>query len=262
MRSSAWLRRKAGTSKSSIEPDCKDDAGVLTVRQTAGTDITCRLGALPLTRLAKIPLLRENLTVPMPPQPAGTICGTFCSSGISMAFSPSYNGVDRIVLTGKASSYDGCKVIVCSNETDLLNTFFLFLKGYDPDIIAGYNSNQFDIPYIDKRCKMLNINPNVTRDNRNWYIRDRFDGGVDVTITGRVVVDLLPLIRKGYSLPQYTLREAAKLVNYEKLDVSPQDMRKAYIGEGDWDQVIHYSDRDAELVIKLILDLKNSKTSF
>ena len=73
-----------------------------------------------------------------------------------------------------------------------------------------------------------------------------------------MVVDLLPIIRANYSLNRYNLATAASLVNYEKLDVNPKEMRNAYLGDysESWDKVIAYSDRDAELVMKLLLDLK------
>lgn len=177
---------------------------------------------------------------------------------ISMAFSPQFEGNDRVVLSTKPTNYQGCPVIICKDEHALITTFLSLFNMYNPDIIAGYNTNQFDFPYIQGRCKVHNISPRCTRNNREWYIRNRFDGGVDVTITGRVVVDLLPIIRRNYSLPQYTLREAAKLVKHEKLDVSPKEMRDAYLGDDQaaWDKTIAYSDRDAELVMKLLIDLK------
>jgi len=177
---------------------------------------------------------------------------------ISMAFSPKFEGNDRVVLSTKPTNYQGCPVIICKNEHVLITTFLSFINTYNPDIIAGYNTNQFDFPYIQGRCKVLGISPKCTRDNREWYIRNRFDGGVDVTITGRVVVDLLPIIRANYSLNRYNLATAASLVNYEKLDVSPKEMRDAYIGDDQaaWDKTIAYSDRDAELVMRLLLDLK------
>jgi len=47
----------------------------------------------------------------------------------------------------------------------------------------------------------------------------------DVSITGRVVVDLLPIIRSSYSLKQYTLRNAAaELLKMEKYDVDPKEI--------------------------------------
>lgn len=188
---------------------------------------------------------------------------------ISMSFSPTYNDASRIVLTTKVTSYEGCPVIICKDEKDLISTFIAILNDQNPDIVAGYNSNEFDFQYLNARCKKLGVRPKVTRDHRDWYIRPRFDGGIDVTITGRVVVDLLPIIRKSYSLPQYTLRETAKLVKYEKLDVSPKEMREAYLNVicvsnnvndidsiSAWNRTIGYADRDAELVMKLMLDLK------
>lgn len=177
---------------------------------------------------------------------------------ISMAFSPKFEGNDRVVLSTKPTNYQGCPVILCKDEHHLITTFLSLFNMYNPDIIAGYNTNQFDFPYLQGRCKVLGISPKCTRDNREWYIRNRFDGGIDVTITGRVVVDLLPIIRANYSLNRYNLATAASLVNYEKLDVSPKEMRNAYLGDDNesWDKVIAYSDRDAELVMKLLLDLK------
>ena len=177
---------------------------------------------------------------------------------ISMAFSPQFEGNDRVVLSTKPTNYQGCPVILCKDEHHLITTFLSLFNTYNPDIIAGYNTNQFDFPYLQGRCKVLGISPKCTRDNREWYIRNRFDGGVDVTITGRVVVDLLPIIRANYSLNRYNLATAASLVNYEKLDVNPKEMRDAYIGDDQaaWDKTIAYSDRDAELVMRLLLDLK------
>jgi DNA polymerase I len=148
---------------------------------------------------------------------------------ISMAFSPQFEGNDRVVLSTKPTNYRGCPIIICKDEHSLITTFLSFINTYNPDIIAGYNTNQFDFPYLQGRCKVLGISPKCTRDNREWYIRNRFDGGVDVTITGRVVVDLLPIIRANYSLNRYNLATAASLVNYEKLDVSPKEMRNAYL---------------------------------
>lgn len=177
---------------------------------------------------------------------------------IQMAFSPQFEGNDRVVLSTKPTNYQGCPIIICKDEHALITTFLSLFNMYNPDIIAGYNTNQFDFPYIQGRCKVHNISPKCTRNNREWYIRNRFDGGVDVTITGRVVVDLLPIIRANYSLNRYNLATSASLVNYEKLDVSPKEMRDAYLGDDQaaWDKTIAYSDRDAELVMKLLIDLK------
>lgn len=55
----------------------------------------------------------------------------------------------------------GDKIIVfCKDEEEVILSFFAFLKDYDIDIIAGWWSIQFDLPYIVNRCKKLHIDYN------------------------------------------------------------------------------------------------------
>ena len=119
--------------------------------------------------------------------------------------------------------------ICCKNETEMLNQFFEIFCEYDPDIVVGYNQQDFDIPYITDRVKTLvakgeAINPVVGRDGSQIGYR-RFGLITRTEIKGRVVVDALPLVRRAFSLKQYTLRAVSKeLLNREKLDVPPLEM--------------------------------------
>merc|ERR1719186_339659 len=64
----------------------------------------------------------------------------------------------------------GSKVISCSKETDLLSKWADFIRESDPDIITGYNINNFDIPYLLDRAKHLkvkNVNLNNLKVNLN-----------------------------------------------------------------------------------------------
>jgi len=62
------------------------------------------------------------------------------------------------------------------------------------------------------------------RDGSSCYLR-KIVNSTNVSITGRVVVDLLPIIRSSYSLKQYTLRNAsAELLKMEKYDVDPKEI--------------------------------------
>ncbi|MDM7934673.1 MAG: DNA-directed DNA polymerase, partial [Methanothrix sp.] len=80
----------------------------------------------------------------------------------------------------------------------------------------------------------------------------------EVTITGRVVVDLLPIIRSSFSLKQYTLRSAAsELLGMEKHDVDPKEIEALWAEAGDGlRRFISYSRRDAVLALRLLLDLR------
>ncbi len=176
---------------------------------------------------------------------------------ISMAFEPEYHGQKDLVLVGKGLECPRDDVRACQDEHDLLHQFASILRDYDPDILAGYNSNEFDFPYLSERAKQLGADLRVGRDGSSWYLR-KIVNRTDVSITGRVVVDLLPIIRSSFSLKQYTLRNAAaELLKMEKYDVDPKEIEAlwAEAGEG-LRRFISYSRRDAVLALRLLLDLR------
>lgn len=45
----------------------------------------------------------------------------------------------------------------CDDEIDLIETFFKLIKHWNPDILAGWNTNGFDFPFIVNRMKRLEI---------------------------------------------------------------------------------------------------------
>lgn len=177
---------------------------------------------------------------------------------ISLAFEPEYEG-KTLVLVGKGTDCDGTECF--DNETDLLNRFFEIVRDYDPDVITGYNSNEFDFPYITERVKILTdqgkeLRANIGRDDRNVSCR-KIGNTTHVSITGRIVVDTLSLIRKGYSIKQYTLKNVARtLLNIEKLDIPIRRMAEYWNDDGEkLTDFIEYARRDAVLALRLLLDL-------
>ena len=176
---------------------------------------------------------------------------------ISMAFEPEFRGQKDLVLVGKRVDCQRTDVQACQDEYDLLNAFSSIIREYDPDIVAGYNCNEFDFPYLDTRAKQLKADIRAGRDGNSWYLR-KIVNTTNVSITGRVVVDLLPIIRSSYSLKQYTLRNAAaELLKMEKYDVDPKEIESLWAegGEG-LRRFISYARRDAVLALRLMLDLR------
>ena len=45
----------------------------------------------------------------------------------------------------------GSDVIACQTENELLEKWADFIRKCDPDIITGYNINNFDLPYLLNR---------------------------------------------------------------------------------------------------------------
>jgi DNA polymerase I len=181
---------------------------------------------------------------------------------ISFTFEPEYQGHKTLILLAKpADGMDG-DVLACKNETEMLNRFFEIFCEYDPDIVVGYNHQDFDIPYITDRVKALTakgeaISPVVGRDGSQINYR-RFGLITRTEVKGRVVVDALPLVRRAFSLKQYTLRAVSKeLLNREKLDVSPLEMEEHWNDSGEkFRKFVDYARRDSELALELILELR------
>lgn len=178
---------------------------------------------------------------------------------ISMAFEPEYKGNKDLVLVGKEIECTRSDTRVCNSEYDMLAQFGAIIRDYNPDIIAGYNSNDFDFPYLQERARQQQLDFRVGRDGSTWYIR-KIVNRSDVSITGRVVVDLLPIIRSSFSLKQYTLRNVStELLHMEKYDVDPKEIEDLWAEDGNGEglrRFISYSRRDAVLALRLLLDLR------
>ncbi|XP_057256332.1 DNA polymerase delta catalytic subunit-like, partial [Pezoporus wallicus] len=62
----------------------------------------------------------------------------------------------RLVLVlGSCAPIPGAAVISFQRERDLLQSWAEFVRIVDPDIITGYNIQNFDLPYLLQRAKVL-----------------------------------------------------------------------------------------------------------
>ena len=186
---------------------------------------------------------------------------------VAICFSPSFEKKDCLLLMGRddvtlTNPSEGCSIIACNDEEDMLSKFVQLVKEYDPDVIVGYNSNDFDIPYISERMKLLRkkgttskLHLNIGRDETHDVTTKRFGFNTSARVTGRLIGDCLHMIRRDFSLKQYTLQVVAKeLLNMEKLDVSPAMMEEAWRNGEGLQKVAEYCLRDAYLAMRLTLD--------
>jgi DNA polymerase delta subunit 1 len=51
----------------------------------------------------------------------------------------------------------GSDIIECATEQELLSKWADFVRQIDPDILTGYNIQNFDLPYIMDRAKQLKV---------------------------------------------------------------------------------------------------------
>ena len=52
----------------------------------------------------------------------------------------------------------GSQVISFQDEKDMLEKWTEFISEVDPDVVIGYNTSNFDLPYLIDRAKALKAN--------------------------------------------------------------------------------------------------------
>ena len=183
---------------------------------------------------------------------------------ISLAFSPTHSDMESLVLVAKPVK-QAKGVLSFQNEEEMLKEFLKILERYDPDIAVGYNSNNFDIPYIIDRLRENNIDQILGRSNKPSYYRN-IAGTTKSFIPGRILVDDYVMIKemqvktqladKGFpKLKRYSLDDVSKaLLNESKVDVSHKEIPKLWAGtEEDVTRLIDYARQDSILAIRLLL---------
>ncbi|PSP83722.1 hypothetical protein BRC96_07855 [Halobacteriales archaeon QS_6_64_34] len=145
-------------------------------------------------------------------------------------------------------------VRVFEEETAMLDTFISYIEDTDPDVLTGWNFDDFDAPYLLDRIEELqsydhDYDLNIDRLSRVDEVWRSDWQGPD--IKGRVVFDLL----YAYKRTQFTELESYRLdaVGEQELGVG----KERYTGDiGDlWEQeperLLEYNLRDVELCVEL-----------
>lgn len=90
--------------------------------------------------------------------------------------------------------------IVCGDEAQLIKTFLSYIKEVDPDIIGGWNFEQFDIPYLINRAKNISISlSGLSRSGRCSTEHDSTTGSFRNRVPGRAIIDMMAAFKK-YSI--------------------------------------------------------------
>ena len=106
-----------------------------------------------------------------------------------VAIGAKFNNEDIILFNNYSDDPD-------IQDVNLISDFLDYVNLKDPDIIQGYNSKSFDIPYIIERCKIKNLNYNkLTRFNSNIFNKKN-----EIVIKNRIHFDLLDHVLKDQTL--------------------------------------------------------------
>ncbi len=169
---------------------------------------------------------------------------------ISMVFNESFRNSREMLL----STRPGPGVTTVSTEQGMLEKFIDTIKEFDPDIITGYNINNFDLPYIIERMEKYRIRPVMGRCNRKQANARKIMSKYRISIIGRMVVDSFEIIKKDYSLMRYGLDfVAGKLLGERKEDVKIHQIEKYWKGSSEeYEKLVKYSIKDSRLAMQLV----------
>jgi DNA polymerase I len=181
---------------------------------------------------------------------------------ISLNFYPEYNGKKTLVLAAKKINSFGSDILSFSNEKEMLEKFLKIIDDYDPDIILGYNINNFDLPYIETRLRKNNLPRTIGRCKQKPINSRKFANRSRTNITGRIIADVHDLIKEATikfglfkGLKRYGLGDVSRLVlGEDKIDIVHSEMKSHWNDNGTHlKKLLDYSRKDAELPMKILL---------
>lgn len=172
---------------------------------------------------------------------------------MSYALSDGAKKKGKGVVTYKKSAHSFVEKL--PDEKAMLERFFKIVEDEDPDILLGYNSSNFDLPYLEKRANA----------NKMKLALGRFGGDVKpvkkglingMRINGRVHVDLYPMVKFfGFigiiKTQKFTLDAVSEdVLGKAKVKISKEDIWKQW-DSNDIEHLCEYSLVDAELTLEL-----------
>lgn len=159
----------------------------------------------------------------------------------------------------------GSQVLSFQSELEMLSKWADFFRELDPDIITGYNINNFDWPYLINRAKHLKVEnfdflgriKNIRSVIKDSVLQSKQMGrreNKSINFEGRVPFDLLLVLIRDYKLRSYTLNA----VSYHFLQEQKEDVHHSIItdlqneNEQTRRRLAMYCLKDAYLPLKLL----------
>ncbi|MCS7134390.1 MAG: hypothetical protein NZ889_00825, partial [Candidatus Pacearchaeota archaeon] len=151
------------------------------------------------------------------------------------------------VLTWKKTSKTKNFVEFFENEAQMIEAFVNYVKEISPDLLVGYFSDGFDLPYLRVRAEKNKINLSLGIDgSQPKFTKGRINSA---KIFGVVHVDLFRFIETVYA--QYLQSEtlglhevASELLGEGKIDFEPKHEK---MKEEDWLDYFEYNLQDSVL---------------
>ncbi len=160
------------------------------------------------------------------------------------------------VITWKRFKTDLDYIEFVNSEAELINRFVQLIKFHNPDIIVGYYSDGFDLPYIKSRAELLKVKLDLGWDNSEVEIEKGMTNKAQ--ITGITHIDIFRYISKilGKTLEAESLtlnKVALELLGEGKYETNIQDLAKVWDkNPEDLEVFCKYNIQDSILTFRLM----------
>lgn len=124
--------------------------------------------------------------------------------------------IRNVFTLNTCSHIVGTQVLEFEDEKKMLCEWRRFVEEVDPDVVIGYNTANFDLPYLMDRAKALRATEfpflgrlkRVKTEVKDTHFSSKAYGNRDSKETkmdGRLQLDLLQVMQRDYKLRSYTL---------------------------------------------------------
>ena len=173
--------------------------------------------------------------------------------------------IRNVFTVGSCSPITGSQIFAHDTEEEMLRHWKDFIVQVDPDVIIGYNTTNFDLPYLINRAHALKIESfpffgrltNVKQEIKSSIFSSKAYGtreSKNINIDGRLQLDLLQFVQREYKLRSYTLNAvSAHFLGEQKEDVHHSIITDLFKGDSDTRRRLAvYCLKDAYLPLRLL----------
>ena len=170
-----------------------------------------------------------------------------------------YDSTDKKMYVIGSRPYNGLdtsfRYIQAKDEKDIFDKFIKMMNHFKPFILAGWNSEMFDIPYLVNRMKKIGLDPRLLSpvNNINSYeIKNNNSTKISYNISGLALIDMMITYKKFILEPResYSLNHISNIeLGMSKVENTEEDFQTFYLNN--FDTFVEYGAMDVELLYKI-----------
>ncbi len=148
-------------------------------------------------------------------------------------------------------------VEVLGSEAEMLRKLEDTVREREIDVLTGYNTDNFDFPYLQERAKQNGFELALGVDGRPFKL-ERRGMNMGARVTGRPHVDMYPLCRQVFNLPRYQLEDVYEsLFDEKKVDIKVGEITEFFNSPDreKFARLCEYSMSDADATLKIALKM-------